>query len=117
MSQKPNFFKEDGSPKYVRCYDNGGSTIDRYTVVFTGRYRHKTGGVFWNYGLSANPCHPQGVGSLGEGYEQIDRPSYSHLGKPIAWADLPEAVRNFIMSEYRSLWLSEYPREFGEPIA
>jgi hypothetical protein len=42
LSLMPN-----GVPKYVRVYDNGGKSFDRYTVVFTGRYTHKTGGACW----------------------------------------------------------------------
>lgn len=36
----------DGVPRYIRCYDNGGVTADRYTVCFTGRYRHKSLGEY-----------------------------------------------------------------------
>lgn len=51
MSRKDQLLP-GGVPKYIRCYDNGGKTCDRYTVVFTGRYRHKTGGSFLYVGMS-----------------------------------------------------------------
>ena len=60
----------DGVPRYVRCYDNGGSG-DRYTVVYTGNYRGR-GGMCRYVGMSALPFHPQGVGMHGESREPID---------------------------------------------
>jgi hypothetical protein len=83
----------------VRCYDNGGKTADRYTVVFTGRYRNRTGGVFCNRGMSARPCHPQGYGFWGESDTQIDYPAYSHLGKRVNFYRLPEECRKLIMED------------------
>jgi hypothetical protein len=95
----------DQTPRYLRCYDNGGKTIDRYTIVFTGRYRHKTGGAQWYVGSSAYPTHPQGFYQHGEhtGWS-VDRPTYSHLGKRVRFADLPGAVRRCVLSDYRYLW-------------
>ena len=101
-----------GAPRYIRCYDNGnrpdGGTIDRYTVVYTGRYRHKTGGSQWYVGMSAAPFHPQGFGQHGEypGHlgPAIDRPSYGHLGKKIKFQDLPEDCQKLVLQDYRDLW-------------
>ena len=53
-SFKANLFKS-GAPRYVRCYDNGGKSIDRYTAVFTGRYRQKTGDAWWYVAMNAAP--------------------------------------------------------------
>ena len=94
----------DGKPRYIRCYDNGGESVDRYTVVFTGRYRHKTGGVFWHLGMSSYPYHPQGVGTHGESRDQIDRPRYSHLGKRIVFDALPKDCQNLVLDNYCALW-------------
>ena len=93
-----------GVPRYIRCYDNGGESFDRYTVVFTGRYRKKTGGEFWDLGMSANPFHPQGFGQHGSNREQIDWPTYGHLGKKIKFQDLPEDCQKLVMDDYRYLW-------------
>jgi len=93
-----------GVPRNVRCYDNGGETVDRYTVVFTGRYRHRTGGVFWNVGMSAHPFHPQGFGMHGEHWQQIDYPTYSHLGRKIPFSTLPDDCRKLVKSDYVDLW-------------
>jgi len=93
-----------GIPRYIRCYDNGGASADRYTVCFTGRYRHKTGGSYWYIGMSSEPTHPQGVGMLGEHTERIDYPSYQHLGKPITFKELPEACQAVVIDRYRYLW-------------
>lgn len=92
-----------GNPLYVRIYDNG-EPGDRYTVVFTGRYRHQTGGEFWYLGMSAAPFHPQGIGQHGSSPYQIDRPHYGHLGKKITWAQLPEDCRKCTLATYKELW-------------
>ncbi len=97
-------FYNGDEPKYIRCYDNGGRTADRYTVVFTGRYRHETEGMFINLGFSENPYSPMGIGCFGETFDQIDRPSYSHLGKRIGWEDLSEDGRRYVKSTYDELW-------------
>src|SRR5574337_1921229 len=93
-----------GIPRYVHVYDNGGKTFDRYTVVFTGRYRHKTGGEFWHIGASEHPFHPQGFGQHGFSREQIDYPTYGHLGKKIRFQDLPPDVQKVTLSTYKDLW-------------
>ena len=93
-----------GQPRYVRCYDNGGETADRYTVVFTGRYRGKTGGECLYIGASAAPFHPQGIGQHGSAPNMIDRPSYGHLGRRVAFAKLPADVQRMVLSTYRDLW-------------
>ena len=94
----------NGKPRYIRCYDNAGTTVDRYTVVFTGRYRHKTGGDFWDLCMSAYPFHPQGVGMHGTSNQQIDRPNYGHLGKRIKFDSLPEDCQKAVVQDYKYLW-------------
>lgn len=89
-------------PKYVRCYDNEGKTLDRYTVVFTGHYRRKTGGQFMYLGMSASPFH--GIGQHGFSDTQIDRPIYGHLGKRIKFADLPTDCQKAVLDDYKDLW-------------
>lgn len=92
------------TPKYIRCYDNGGKTADRYTVVFTGRYRVKTENQFIYIGMSEMPFHPLGIGFHGESSIQIDRPSYKHLGKKIKFTDLPKDCQLLVGRDYNYLW-------------
>jgi hypothetical protein len=101
----------DGIPKYIRCYDNGGRSFDRYTVVFTGRYTHKTGGAFLYLGMSENPFHPQGFGQHGESQQRIDYPKYSHIGKPIPFNALPEKCRELVLADYADIWDPENHHE------
>lgn len=101
---RKNGLMPNGIPRYIRCYDNGGETFDRYTVVFTGRYTHKTGGSYLDLGMSHDPYHPQGVGSHGESDYLIDRPTYSHLGRKIKFMDLPEQCKKLVLSDYMDLW-------------
>lgn len=109
----------NGLPKYVRCYDNGGpekenGTIDRYTVVFTGRYTHKTAGEHWYLGMNGAPFHPQGFGQHGSHHTQIDYPTYGHLGKKIKFTDLPEDCQKCVMQTYLYLW--DFTDEDGKEI-
>jgi len=102
----------NGTPKYVRCYDNGGRSFDRYTVVFTGRYNNmgiKRGmrktSTFYYVGMSANPFHPQGFGQHGESEgSPIDRPTYSHLGKKIKFEQLTENCKKLVLDDYCEIW-------------
>lgn len=95
----------NGIPRYVRIYDNGGKTADRFTVVFTGRYRkNRRRDQFVILGMDDKPFNPQGIGMHG-GYDYlIDRPSYSHLGKKIAFSSLPVDCQRCALNTYRSIW-------------
>jgi len=93
-----------GTPRWIRCYDNGGETFDRYTVVYTGRY--KTTDRRRTYvGMSEHPFHPQGFGQHGQfpAWEPIDRPSYKHLGKKITFQDLPPDCKRLVLYDYKEL--------------
>ena len=104
--ERKNSLMPDGIPRYIRCYDNGGETFDRYTVVYTGRYLHKTNGSSWYVGMSNNPFSPQGFGQHGEtnNRQPVDKPSYKHLGKKIKFVDLPEDCQRLVIDDYTDLW-------------
>ena len=89
----------NGIPKWIRCYDNGGETVDRYTVVFT-----KLNGYFPYIGMSEHPTWPNGFGQHGGSSNPIDKPRYSHLGKKITFAQLPQDCREVVISDYREYW-------------
>ena len=103
-TQRKENLLPQGTPRYVRCYDNGGETVDRYTVVFTGRYKQNTGGEFWYVGMSGNPFHPLGIGTHGSSRTQIDYPSYRHLGKKVKFDDLTENCKLCVLQTYKDLW-------------
>jgi len=111
---RKNALVPNGIPRYVRCYDNGGTSADRYTVVFTGRYTHKTNGGFWYLGMSTNPFHPQGIGQHGDSNSPIDTPSYKHLGKKIKFTDLTAECQKLVLQDYLYLW--DFTDENGKDI-
>lgn len=91
-----------GVPRYVRCYDNGGRSADRYTVVFTGR---RGGGVYLT--MNSEPFHPQGIGQHGataRSWERIDRPTSGHLGKRIKFEELPRDCQVAVLNDYVDIW-------------
>jgi hypothetical protein len=105
----------NGVPKYVRIYDNGGTdveggSIDRYTVVFTGKYRGN--GWFQHIGMSGAPYHPQGFCCHGEDETQIDAPQgwapaigrKCYLGKRIHFSELNEDCKKVVISDYSDIW-------------
>ena len=106
-----------GVPKWIRVYDNGGKTFDRYTVSFTKKAItniHKDR-WFMYVGMSSNPFDPQGFGQHGESPNQpVDRPTYGHLGKKIKFEDLPENCQKLVMQDYLELW--DFTDELGNII-
>lgn len=99
--QRKEALMPGGIPRYIRVYDNP-EYLDRYTVVFTGRYTHKTAGQYWNISMNSEPYH--GIGMRGTNDTQIDRPTYSHLGKKIRFEDLPEQCQKLVIEDYKYLW-------------
>lgn len=111
-----------GVPRYIRCYDNGGASADRYTVCFTGRAATcRAPGYATEYSyraMSADPFHPQGVGLWGSSPNQpadtrrekrgwhfppaIGRKCF--LGRRIAFADLPPDCQKLVLRDYREIW-------------
>jgi len=59
----------NGIPRWIRCYDNGGTSADRYTVCYTGRSAtERATGYPPSYpyvGMSSSPMSPWGVGMHG----------------------------------------------------
>lgn len=94
-----NAYHPDGTPKYVRIYDDGGpendGTQERYTVVFTRRNGH---------GCQYIGMTEFGSCAHGDAPFAIDRPGYAHLGKKITFLDLGHMARNRVLTEYAALW-------------
>jgi hypothetical protein len=78
----------------VKVYDDGGKSADRYTIV-TNEPGGKTG-YYAMLGLSDNPGHPQGFSQWTDGQDG------THLGKRIAFADLPDKVRQHAAARLKS---------------
>ena len=83
----------------VRCYDNGGFTADRYTVVWSKpvTYDHT---LYWIIAsMSGDPTHPQGVWGTSE-IPGRPRKSVDAWGKRIPFSKLPEKCQELI----RNYW-------------
>lgn len=74
----------------IRCYDNGGKTADRYTVVFL-EMPEKAPRMFTALGMSAEPFHPQGIG------QHTTAMLGRHLGRRIKFAALPVDCRRAVL--------------------
>lgn len=77
----------------IRCYDNGGKTADRYTVVYLDDPETPMPHCKLHYnsvGMSADPFHPQGFG------QHCAAMCGAHLGKRIPFASLPNDCRKLV---------------------
>lgn len=108
-------------PRWIRCYDNGGETIDRYTVVFIGRYRHKTGGYTQVLGMADIPsmfcqhCSYRPdllleANRFGQWPPAIGR--RGNLGLRIRFGDLPYPCQQAVWRDYAELWDIAIPEGF-----
>jgi hypothetical protein len=102
--RKAKFWNDDGSPRYIRCYEKKRNpTIDRFTVVFGRAYcwgGERYRGRVYYVGSSGNPTHPLGFYQHGEAWAWEFRP----CGSRITWASLPEATRRLVLEEYAYIW-------------
>ena len=83
--------------KRVRCYDNGGRTFDRYTVVYLDEPEtpetRKDYECYACLGMSERPSHPQGFGQ--HSVAMVGR----HLGKRIRFATLPPDCQTLVEND------------------
>jgi hypothetical protein len=76
----------------IACYDNGGKTFDRFTVVYLD-YPERAVNTFQARGMSEHPFHPQGFGQMTSA--MIGR----HLGKRIQYHTLPVDCQKLVKSD------------------
>lgn len=68
-------------------YDNGGESVDRYSVIF------KDGDLV---GMSERPFHPQGFNQFSGNVDDWDLTTFDHLGKKLNIKDVPDVVLDAI---------------------
>jgi len=127
----------NGIPRYVRCYDNGGESCDRYTVVFSGNFPKGKGMMkeFPYLAMSESPFHPQGVGlhcgvgpynghsspcdCIGKGGKGYAWPPAigrkNHLGTRIRFQDLPHDCQICVWGDYADYWSIPNPMTNAKP--
>lgn len=77
----------------IRCYDNGGKTIDRYTVIYMEYPENWSPGCFDARGMSATPTSPDGFGCYTSA-----KPG-RHLGKRIKFEQLPIQCQLLVLED------------------
>ncbi|MBN2286047.1 MAG: hypothetical protein JXI43_06340 [Tissierellales bacterium] len=107
--------KQGNLMRFRKAYDNGGKTVDRYTVTFeiynevTGKWDVYSWGTntdapeghpdykkIYCLGMSEKPFNPRGFGQSGSCVEG------RHLGKRIKYSELPEEVKKCILQYMES---------------
>lgn len=78
----------------IRCYDNGGKSADRYTVVYMD-WPENNG--YHAVGMNSRPFHPQGIG------QHCSAMPGMHLGNRIAFALLPDDCRKLVEQDTREM--------------
>jgi len=102
-------FVKDGAPKMLRIYDLGADTqyLDRYTIVFTGRYRNLTGGEFiyisCGHGMYQHGSHDTQIDVNKSGFAPKVG-GKNHLGTRILFSELPKELQVQVMAEYLEFW-------------
>ena len=97
-----------------RLLPAGNGTADRYTVVFTGRFKGRDGRAHY-VGMSCHPFHPQGVGMHGEAELNFDAPRGfpPKIGDKASWGDitrripfrlLPADCQKLVIRDYVEIW-------------
>lgn len=79
-------------PKNLRCYDNGGETMDRYTVVYMD-FPERSANTYMALGMSENPFH--GIG------QHTSAMPGKHLGKRICFQDLPGECQRAVLQDFQ----------------
>ena len=82
--------------KIKSVYDNGGKTVDRYTVVFDKIENSRNVCLE----LSENPDNPQGFSQFGECVEEL-RLGEESFGKRIKFKNLPKNVQCHVRARIR----------------
>ncbi len=82
----------------LRCYDDGGKTCARYTIIpprWARQYRERNVPQHWAaIGSSELPFHPQGFG------QHVSAMPGPHLGRRVVWSDLPPDVQAFARQSF-----------------
>lgn len=94
-------------PSRIRIYDDGGKTVDRYTLVVPSVDEPR---MLDMYGFNDAPYHPQGFGQYAGSYGRMG--SYAHIGKLISYHDLPEQAQRFV----REILTTPLPEGYGIPM-
>ncbi len=79
----------------IRCYDNGGESVDRYTILDINDHWRITpeGTIYGAWACSDNPFHPLGFG------QHTSAMSGAHLGTEVDFDQLPEDVQRFVLQD------------------
>lgn len=76
-------------------WDNGGKTVDRYTVAFDAAVIEANPGFVGMLSMSSNPTHPQGFSMWTEGAPG------RHLGRRLKWKDLPLNIQAHVVARMK----------------
>ena len=79
----------------IKCYDNDGETLDRYTVVYLTI--DEGNGLKGARAMNAHPMHPQGIGMY------CSAEPGPHLGRVIEFSELPLECQKLVNKDLEDL--------------
>lgn len=80
----------------LRCYDNGGKSCDRYTIIpprWAKDYQERDR-TWCAIAVNEYPFHPQGFGM------HVSAMAGPHIGKRVRWETLPPDVQRFARQSF-----------------
>ncbi len=93
--------KKERLPRFI-CYDNGGETYDRYTVIprdraFDSLVVRRRGSRLLRLclGMSEEPTHPLGFSQWTHCQAGL------HLGRKLPFTALPKAIQSYVTARCR----------------
>lgn len=89
----------------IKCYDNGGRTVDRYAVLYLNQRQNPTrsrggslSGPCHGVTMSAAPFHPQGVCLHSDTFIRG-----KHLGKVVRFRQLPPDCKKVVLQDLKGM--------------
>lgn len=81
--------------KNIKVYDNGGKTIDRYTVIYLDLKENNN--CYSAVAMDNNPFSPQGFG------QHVIARLGRHNGKLIRFDQLPDDCKKLVLSDLKDI--------------
>ncbi len=104
-TQSKKFLDGDCPAGVLAIYDNGGKTLDRYTVFYKPTEPQSYGyGSIGYRGMSESPASAQGFGIYGE-MKPFEVAAYRNriYRESCKWTDLPEDVQRSVRQDCKEL--------------
>ena len=89
----------------AKIYDNGGETLDRFTVIYLKQQESSKGPYMLGVAMDCDPCHPQGFGQHIEiECTKRGRPLIGYVGELILFEELPLPCQKLVRADVEEIF-------------